>query len=181
MLHQTSTPSGSAEILSRGSNLTVATWRNLFVIVWRGVVTLSAVEHADALLKRFAETVSGRIVVMIVIEERTPPPGLHTRNATVGVLRRMAPRILCLPVICEGQGFLASAQRAAIAGMNLILRYPYPHKTFATVDEAAEWLILRGSRGSAQLDDVTPEAVSAIVAGARRPTAELHGAAEGGS
>jgi hypothetical protein len=175
LLHRTSVTSNSPEILSRGANLTIATWRHLYVIGWRGAVTLDAVKLADELLTRFCARVSGPVAVMIVIEPHTPPPDRHARNATIAVLRRLAPRILCLPVVCEGQGFLAGAQRAAIAGMNLILRYPYPHKTFAGVDEATEWLILRGRHGSPQFDGVTPEDLSAVVSAARGRSAELDG------
>jgi hypothetical protein len=67
-------------------------------------------------------------------------PDQATRDVASQFSHRLAEHHIASATVIEGEGFRASAARAAYAGILLFARSPVPHKAFATVEQAADWL-----------------------------------------
>ena len=50
-------------------------------------------------------------------------------------------------VVHEGTGFRAAAVRSVVTGLAMMANLPYPHKVFATVDDAGRWLHMNSPVG----------------------------------
>ena len=119
----------------------IATHRNLLVMVWHG-------QPAEAMLKRLEALVRGpleqqdSVLTLTVIEQSAAPPSADIRKAIARLMDSKANRIRASALVFEGNGFRASTVRSVATGLSLLARRPYPHRTFATVKEAAMWLSL---------------------------------------
>jgi hypothetical protein len=69
-----------------------------------------------------------------------PPPDQAARNAYVHLMRNYAGRLNAAAVVIEGKGLTAAVVRSVVTGITLIARPPFPVRSFAEPDAAADWL-----------------------------------------
>lgn len=62
------------------------------------------------------------------------------RDELAKVLRGVSTSVACSALVFEGGGFRAAAVRAITTTINQVARQPFPHRVFATVDEASLWM-----------------------------------------
>ena len=67
-------------------------------------------------------------------------PSSEVRTALARFMTEGARVIRSSAVAFEGAGFRAAAVRGVVTGLTMLARQPYPHKVFATMTDAAQWL-----------------------------------------
>ena len=78
---------------------------------------------------------------MVIIPSCARPPPEEGRRAIKASLDSLAERLRCLCWMVEGSGFRAATTRAALAGLALFVRAPYPTAVHKDVTEALRWLL----------------------------------------
>lgn len=128
-----------AELLSVDANHAVATWRRVFVHVWRMHTTLPVARASMANLKMFGAERPGGIGMITIIGAGAPPPSTEVSRELASMIRNAEVRASA--VAFEGGGFRASIVRSVITGLAILARPPYPHFVTGTLAEASDWLI----------------------------------------
>jgi hypothetical protein len=121
------------------SNYCIAHWSRVFVIVWRRETTMSAVDDLQRNLVKFAAE-NPKAGILTIVERNAPLPPSLVRQRLAEILTSVGSSIQRSAVVFEGEGFRAAAVRGVVTGLTMLARPPYPHKVFATVDEAFGWL-----------------------------------------
>lgn len=133
-------------IVASDSDWVCARWRNVLFLVWRGVTTAERAHVASRVLRETAAEHEAGIGIVTVVEPNAPPPDGAVRPIFAKGMREHGARIrACAYVVPQG-GFGGAAVRAAITGLSLLAREPYPTRTFTSPATAAEWLDARLGR-----------------------------------
>jgi hypothetical protein len=77
---------------------------------------------------------------MVIIPAYARPPQEEVRHAIKLTLHRVAGQLRCLCWLVEGSGFRAATVRAALAGLALFARAPYPTAVHKDLAEGLDWL-----------------------------------------
>lgn len=112
----------------------------MYVVIWRHETRADAVVAVRAQLTEFAQSHTGGMGLLTIVEKDAPIPSGDTRRALARVLGDFSSDIKASAVVFEGDGFSAAAVRSMVAGLTLVARQAYPHKVFANVSEACAWL-----------------------------------------
>lgn len=139
----------------------LATWRNVVILVWRKDTTLAGVEDAQRVYDGLAKEHPNGVFLMTIVEFGAPMPPPDVRDALARFLASGAGRTILSAVAHEGTGFRAAAVRSVVTGLAVLAKLPYPHKVFATADEACAWFWVNspvartwGDRGKALADAI---------------------------
>lgn len=100
----------------------------------------------DELVVRLEAQVS----VVTIIRSGTRTPDEPSRLAIRTTISRHMDDIGAFAFVVEGEGFMAAAMRSALSLMNLTARYKFPQKVFATMSEAAPWVLAQSRMSGAQ-------------------------------
>jgi hypothetical protein len=156
----------SLRILERDANHMAFTCDRLFVMNWRVSTNLEAVKRCSQLIKDFAESfLLKRIALLTVIELEALMPSSPARTELAKLMRRNTPYLVRSAVGYEGTGFRGAAFRGASTGIALLSNHQFPHRIFAGVPAATDWL---ASGLASELNSaVTGKSLAAIVNKAR--------------
>jgi len=130
---------GSPEVHFNSERLRVGSWRNVFLILWRGKPQQEDVEVLRREYRAMALRSSEQFVAWVIIENMVSAPDDNVRRAITDSMDAVTDRIAASLAVLESQGFMAAATRAALSAMTLVLRRKYPTRFFATVPDAAKW------------------------------------------
>jgi hypothetical protein len=131
----------SLRILERDANHMAFTCERLFVMNWRISTNLADVKRCSQLISEFAERFSPkRIGLLTVIELNALMPSSSSRNELAKLMRVNTPYLVRSAVGYEGTGFRGAAFRGASTGIALLSNHQFPHRIFAGVPAATEWL-----------------------------------------
>jgi hypothetical protein len=83
----------------------------------------------------------GKLSILVIIDSGSRSPDESQRRLIASATQRYAQSIERFAYVVEGRGFAAAALRSAISLISLATRTPYRQKVFATVEEAAVWLV----------------------------------------
>jgi hypothetical protein len=146
-------PTGNppAAVVVRDSDYCVATWGDVFIVIWRQETRLDAARGLDALLAAFGKERPRGCGLLTVVEQDAPMPTSEVRAAIAKFLNNGGGTIKSSAVAFEGTGFRAAAVRGVVTGLTMLARQPYPHRVFATVQDALTWLS-SSLRETAQLE-----------------------------
>jgi hypothetical protein len=142
----------------------VVLWRDIFALVDRGRTSVSDYPALEAMVRKQAEQYPRGLGCLVIIPANADPPPDDVRRAINDVLTRLAPSLLCLCWLVEGRGFRAAAVRAALAGLRIARRPPYPTTVASDMIAALRWIILHLPNGGARMSDI-PIAAGAISEG----------------
>lgn len=118
-----------------------ARWCNTVVLVWRGTTNMERARRAMAVLRDAAtEHASTGIASLVVVEPRAATPDSDTRPVFAAGMRECGSRLHGVAYVVAAKGFRGAAVRAAISGLSLLAREPYPTKVFTSTGDAAAWL-----------------------------------------
>lgn len=116
------------------------TWQNIMITCWSQRATGPAIEKVAQYRERMdREHPEGVSVIYLIANEA----GLPTPEARAGVrelMARFSRKRACLAILIEGEGFWASAMRAAITGVRVLVPLNFPMQIFGRVNELAAWL-----------------------------------------
>ncbi len=108
-------------------------------VVWRGEVTLDAVEEVSVLLHETAHEY--REVAFITIAQfKAPIPSASVRGQIVQTYAELGEKLVGVAQVVEGEGFWASAALCFIAGLGLLHRRGHAMKIFGRVPEGLAWI-----------------------------------------
>jgi hypothetical protein len=123
-------------------------WQNIMIVRWSRSGTGPAVERLTHVREKLeTEHPEGLSVVHLIVDNA----GLPTAEARAGVkelLARYRNQRVCLAVVVLGAGFWASAMRAAITGVRMLIPGELAMSIFAELEDVAKWLPPRHQRGT---------------------------------
>ncbi|HEY6877594.1 MAG TPA: hypothetical protein VI299_06220 [Polyangiales bacterium] len=138
------------------------TWDRCVGVVWKRETTAEGVEAlTEAYREQTARYPSG-VYLLTIVEKDAPMPPVEQREAVAVFLRSGAGRTRMSAVVIEGTGFRAAAVRSVVTGLAMLVRLPYPHEIFSSLEQAAKWL------GTTPHNDVDPDYTVLAVSHARR-------------
>lgn len=131
-----------SKLLSEDQNHLFFCSARLFTMLWRKETTVEAVVKAQRLIRRFAEEqLPKRIALLTIIESGAFLPGAGTREELAQLMRVNSDYLVRSAVAQEGTGFKASAFRSVATGIALLSHHSFPHRVFASVEMATQWLV----------------------------------------
>jgi hypothetical protein len=114
----------------------------LFAVIWRNLTTVAGARHLSSAFHEYAK--AGRKHGLVtVIEADAPLPESDARDAIAEFLNGISEQCVVSAVIFEGAGFRSAAVRAVVTGLTMLARQAYPHRVFASLEEAAPWYVQR--------------------------------------
>ncbi len=118
----------------------LATWGNVFVIIWRNETTIQGVEAFRAASLQFAKAHPEGIGLLTIIVDKAPMPPSKARDRLAAYMRDPNNGIRASGVLFEGSGFRSAAVRSVVTGLTIIARQAFPHKVFANINDTADFL-----------------------------------------
>ncbi|HEX5655622.1 MAG TPA: hypothetical protein VFX59_00435 [Polyangiales bacterium] len=140
----------------------VITWDRCVGVVWKRETTAEGVEALAHAYREQATRYPSGVYLLTIVEKDAPMPSTEQREAVAVFLRAGSGRTRMSAVVIEGTGFRAAAVRSVVTGLAMLVRLPYPHEIFGSLDQAAKWL------GTTPHNDVDPDYTALAVAHARR-------------
>jgi hypothetical protein len=141
--------STDAKLLASEADYFAAAWGGLLVMTWRVNTTAHAVSVMRSVFWPIMAAHPTGTAMLTIVEVNAPMPDLPAREAVAGFMRDVGASVRASALVSEGAGFRAAAVRGVVTGLTMLARQPYPHKVFATVDDAGRWLVPLMPPGSA--------------------------------
>lgn len=153
-------------LIESDDDFVLGVWRRLLIVVFCHETTLKSVAAISACVRERSTGADALLGGMAVVEPHAPlpPQGIRTLLAR-NILAASSWKFSAM--IYEGTGFRAAAVRGVIIGVGLLAQMPFPHRTFATVAEASEWMSARARVAGA--DDLPVMGICAAVRHLRQP------------
>jgi len=123
------------------SGLPVIVHRNLIVIIDHGQASAADYVASKAIALERARAFPAGLGCMVIIPPDARPPKDDARRAIKAALDEVSQHLRCLCWTIEGSGFRAATLRAALAGLGLFVRAPYPTSVQKDVASGLHWLI----------------------------------------
>lgn len=128
-------------ICSEGVDHRVVQWRNVMFTHWFAPVSVAGLAACETASFELASRYPAGVVVFNVIELGLQIPEAAARKKASAVLASTSAHVLVTTTVVPGEGFWASAARAAVATITLLSRAGHPHKVFQTTDDAARFVL----------------------------------------
>lgn len=122
--------------LVRGDGVAMGVDGDLLVVFYEKTPTMDG----TIAIGRGFEVDTHSVALLIVIGHGALAPDGKVRGATQKIIQRQQDRTAAMAYAVGGGGFGGAAARAAISGMLLFARPPYPTKVFSEVGMALNWL-----------------------------------------
>lgn len=126
-------------IFAEGAGFRIVQWRNVFLSHWSAPVSLEGLTASQEGSFDLA-TRHDKVMVLNVVEYGLQIPAPEVRRKASSVLAATAGHVSAAATVLPGEGFWASAARAAVATITLLSRVGHPHRVFATTSDAARWV-----------------------------------------
>jgi hypothetical protein len=123
-------------------DVAIITWRNIYAVVWRNETTMTASEMVHRRCEEFAKRFPEGVGMLTVVTANAPMPPADSRERLARFMRE-GTYVKASGVAFEGTGFRAAAIRSVVTGLTMLARQPFPHKIFATLEEASGWLAIQ--------------------------------------
>ncbi|MDP3275652.1 MAG: hypothetical protein Q8Q09_10690 [Deltaproteobacteria bacterium] len=117
----------------------VATAGDLIVVRWRAKLELESSRRAMQAVE-VGSTKSKRTAMIVVSDRGVGAPESAIRDELSKGLTQMNDRFSAGAIVVSDEGFVAASVRAALTGMILVVRQPYPLKIVTTLAEAVVFL-----------------------------------------
>jgi hypothetical protein len=145
----------------------IMAWKNVVFVIFRHETTLPGVAGLQSAYDQQKELCPEGVYLVTIVEQGAPMPSASVRDALAKFLASGAGHTRMSAVVHEGGGFSAAAVRGVVTGLALLARLPYPHRVFATMDDAADWF------AGGPANDINSARMLKIVADARRRAANM--------
>jgi|SRR5690606_12214812 hypothetical protein len=127
------------QVVEASPEFACGTYGPLAIAVWEAPATERSAMSAAQVLRMLG---AGRddVYMLAVLSTNTPPAGNEVRDIISAAVRDLGAKVRATATVVEGEGFRAAAMRAALLGMNMIMRRSHPQKSFGTLGEAVSYL-----------------------------------------
>jgi len=128
-------------IMAHDGDHLVFTYQRLFSMIWQHQTAPTAVNRAFQYVRDFAESQSPRrFCLLTVIESSATMPSSPARARLAMLMRECSAHVIRSAVGFEGSGFRGAAIRGVATGIAVVSKHQFPHRIFADVEAATEWL-----------------------------------------
>jgi hypothetical protein len=124
----------SWNIVEKNTNYVLASWRQIFSVVWRRDTTVDGARHLQRACRDFAKAHPRGIGLLTIVAEQAPMPSAAARQAVAEFLAHGSSYIKCSAVVMEGAGFRAAAVRSVVTGLTMLAKQAYPHRVCSVQD-----------------------------------------------
>jgi hypothetical protein len=121
-------------LIARDPDYALATWQQIFAVIWRKETTLHGAIHLRSACTEFASRNPRGIGLLTIIEPNAPLPPSEIRKSIADFLQEGSSFIKCSTVIFEGTGFRAAAVRSVVTGLTLMAHQAFPHRVCHLVE-----------------------------------------------
>jgi len=128
-------------ICSEGADHRVVQWRNVMFTHWFAPVSVGGLAACETASFDLASRNPAGIVVFNVIEFGLQIPDAAARKKASAVLASTSAHVQVTTTVVPGEGFWASAARAAVATITLLSRAGHPHRVFSSTDDGAGFVL----------------------------------------
>jgi hypothetical protein len=136
------TQPGGCRVWASDRDHVIVSCDRFFTMIWQRETRLDAVNSANRFVTQFAESLwPARFCLLTLVEADAPLPTSGARAGLAHMLRANADYLVSSAVSFEGSGFRAAAVRGVATGIAVMSNHQFPHRVFARVDEAADWLV----------------------------------------
>lgn len=125
----------------------LASWDNVFVVVFRTDTTEQAVRALHRECAKFGRATSKGIFLVTVIEQGAPGPAPPERKALAQCLSDISSCVRGSAVIIEGHGFRSAMVRGVVTGLTMLAKQAYPHQVCSLVGAAELFQKVASSTG----------------------------------
>lgn len=117
-----------------------ARWRDVLIACWRATPDVAVSRRQIQACTRNIKDTARPCTLLIILEPQVGLPDNDTRKVLTEGTQGYGPNLQRISTVVEGQGFAASAVRAVLTGMTMVLRGAYPTRIVGSVAEVAPWL-----------------------------------------
>lgn len=121
-------------IVERNDDYVLASWQQIFAVVWRRETTLAAALALHRQCLAFATKHPRGIGLLTIVSTAAPMPASSARQQIADFLAQGSGYIKCSAVVMEGTGFRAAAVRSVVTGLTLLAKQAYPHRVCSAPD-----------------------------------------------
>jgi hypothetical protein len=125
------------KIVQKDDNYVLASWQQIFAVVWRNETTLDGVRALHSECSKFATKHPRGIGLLTIVSAGAPMPASPVRQAVAAFLAQGSLYIKCSGVLMEGTGFRAAAVRSVVTGLTMLAKQAYPHRVCSVHDAAS--------------------------------------------
>jgi hypothetical protein len=137
------------------------TWQNIMIACWSKRATGPAIEKIARLREAMNVQHPEGVSVVYLIADQAGLPTAEARDGVRKLMQRYSKQRACLAIVVFGEGFWASAMRAAIAGVHLLARSTFPMRVCGRVEDVVEWLPERHERHTRR--HIEPEELQSVL------------------
>ncbi len=130
----------SLEPVHEDEQVSVRCSRSLLVMVWRRTPTAHGITSCVRAIEEMFERRPGRVVLCAIAAAGVAVPDEGARRALQRAIRQFEPHLAGAVNLIAATGFQAAAMRAALTGIALVVRSPYPTAFVGTAREAAAFV-----------------------------------------
>ncbi len=123
--------------MSHDDDVMLVEWKCFAIACWRRETRATAVQLLAKLVAQLGKAHPSGIGLMQLVSASARPP--EARAELSQLLETSAQWVRCSSLVVVGEGFRMAAARALAATLIQLARPPFPHKVFASVEQAATW------------------------------------------
>lgn len=127
-------PREAWNIIEQDDNHVLASWQQIFAVVWRQDTTLAGARALHRECGQFATTHPRGMGLLTIVSAKAPMPASPVRQAVADFLAQGSTSIKCSAVLMEGTGFRAAAVRSVVTGLTMLAKQAYPHRVCSLPD-----------------------------------------------
>ena len=145
VVSQTSYRRPATRIYRFCSDYALASWGNVFIVIWRQNTTLVGASNLRSQCEKFALQHPEGVLLLTVIHDGAPAPASAER-AQIASFLKSAEYIRGSAVVMEGTSFRAAFVRGVVTGLTMLAHQPFPHQVCSMAQAGA--LFARVTQGA---------------------------------
>lgn len=128
-------------IITRGASSVIATYKNVLITVWRAPGTAEQIRSVRAVCEQLlARHPKGYVSLVVLLVEGRHPITDDERAETKRFEADFGSRKLGDAFVIAKKGLLGATARAAITGINLMVKRSSPFRVFDGIEPASLWI-----------------------------------------
>ncbi len=128
------------EVLLHEDSAIVLVWKEVTFLVVRGLVSHDAITTTFKSNTANSAKYDRAVHVTIVDASHIKIPDQKTRDLMLASVRDLSKSDPCVAHVMYGHGFLLSAARSILAGMEIVTSKNHTRSTFARIEDAVPWV-----------------------------------------
>jgi hypothetical protein len=158
-----------ARICESHADHTIATYRNVLVVIWHDRTTLEGVAAARRYSEELGKTHPEGVLYLVIVEAQAIVPNSKARIALTKLMNESQHCIAC-GVTLDGDGFRNAVVRGVATGLALVARQTFPFRV-CSLDGACQLFAEAAIEAGTKVDSV---GLPSVIARLRETIASSH-------